>query len=322
MKTEFKPGRRPFRWTTTHSAFIFSTAFHVVLLLIVALLYPGLVKDAAETLHFQIVMVSTTDNIEQKSSADDKEAPREEQGGEASLPTPAATETSEEKTSPPPLPGFAYPTQAPSQREVQFDVTVNDEKTATLEAPALPAISSSYQVTPLRRPGALETPVENGSGTDGKGDMTAMDIYGTGGSGSGTGSGTGSGSGSGTGRKKVAAIAMDGCKLYILPPNEQPLTKEKALSLCEGITPHEEKRAVSIEMKVALREDGQPSDIQLTHSSGDKKLDSAVENLMPLMRFETSSVKGASICYLTLIVICGDEGDKGSSRTSNHSASQ
>ncbi|MGV8124276.1 MAG: energy transducer TonB [Candidatus Xenobiia bacterium LiM19] len=314
MKTEFKPGRRPFRWTTTHSAFMFSTAFHVVLLLIVALLYPGLVKDAAETLHFQIVMVSAG-SIEQQSSAEDKEASREEQGGSASLPAPSATETSEEKTSPPPLPGFAYPTQAPSPREVQFDVTVNDEKTAPQEAPALPVISSSYQVTPLRRPGALETPAENGSGTDGKGDMTAVDIYGTGGSGTGTGAGTGTGSG----RKKVAAMAMDGCKLYILPPNEQPLTKEKALSLCEGITPHEEKQAVSIEMKVALREDGQPSDIQLTHSSGDKKLDSAVENLMPLMRFE---VKGASNCYLTLIIICGDEGDKGSSRTSNHSASQ
>jgi len=293
-----------------------SIAFHVALLLIVALLYPGLVRDAAETLHFQIVMVSA-DSIEQQSPAEDEEAQMEDKGGAASLPTPAATQEAEVKTAPPPLPGFAYPTQAPSQREMRFDVTVDEEKTAPDEAPAIPAISSSYQVKADRALAALQTTAESGSGTDGKGDLTATDIYGTGGGGTG-----GSGGGTGTGRKKVAAMSMDGRKLYILPPNEQPLTKEKALSLCEGITPMEEKRAVSIEMKVALGENGQPSDIKLTHSSGDSKLDSAVESLMPLMRFEISSVKDTSTCYLTLIVICGDEVDKGSSRVSSQPASQ
>ncbi len=315
-----RPGRRPFRWTAIHNAFTFSMGFHVVLLLIVALLYPGLVKEAAETLHFQIIMVSQ-ESIEQNSPAENKneKATHEEQGGSESIPTPAATQAAEEeKTAPPPLPGFSYPTQAPSQRELTFDVTVNEENPPPQEAPALPTISSTYQRTPIRRPSALGTTLKGGYGTDGKAEKTALDLYGTGGSGSDSSSGAGNGSG----RKKVSAMTMEGCRLYILPPNIQPLAKEKALSLCEGITPHEEKRALSIEMKVLLGGNGQPSDIQLTHSSGDKKLDSALENLMPLMRFDTSSVKDASTCYLTLIVIRGDESEKGSSRTTNPSASQ
>jgi|GEM_PF-1685922 len=312
--------RRPPGWTATHSAFTFSAGFHVALLLIVSLLYPGMVHEAAENLRFQIIMVSS-DLIGQERSADSRETKDadEEQGEAATLPAPAMAQTSEkEETAPPPLPGLTYPTQAPLQREVRYDVTVDDEKPAPQEAPTLPDISQAYRRAPVQRSSASGTPEQSGSGNGGKLESTAADIYGTGGQ----GSGTGNAAGDGNGKKKVAAMAMDGCKLYILPPNDQPLTKEKALSLCEGITPPEEKRAVSIEMKVALGENGQPSGIQVTHSSGDKKLDSAVEDLMPLMRFETESLKDISSCYLTLIVICGDDIVKGSSKASSRSVSQ
>jgi hypothetical protein len=110
------------------------------------------------------------------------------------------------------------------------------------------------------------------------------------------------------GMGKISGISLDsGCRLFILPVSAHPLTTAEALPLCEGISGDEKDLALTIDFKMSLAGDGQPYDIRLVHSSGNKEVDRAAQDLMQFMRFDTSSVP--SPCYLTMLII-GRPGDR------------
>lgn len=124
--------------------------------------------------------------------------------------------------------------------------------------------------------------------------------------GSGKGSGEGSsGSSQGASGGNVSPVDVKGCKLFILPPEDHPVTLEAALPLCEGLAREEFPLARTIEFKISLSAAGQPGDIRLARSCGKREIDSAVQDLMQLMRFDTARLKEAPEYYLTMVVVCG-----------------
>lgn len=108
--------------------------------------------------------------------------------------------------------------------------------------------------------------------------------------------------GENSGKGKVSSISLDsGCRLFVLPVSSHPLTTDEALVLCEGVSSAEKDLALTIDFKMSLSGDGQPLDISLVHSSGNKEVDRAAQDLMQFMRFDTQSVP--SPCFLTMLII-------------------
>jgi outer membrane biosynthesis protein TonB len=164
------------------------------------------------------------------------------------------------------------------------------------------------QAEPQQPPSLPSTPVfeiSDSTGTSPGSAPAAETGSTTGNTGSGgTGSpGTGDGTGSGP-LKKVTGVDLEGgCKLFILPPFDHPLTIEEAMPYCEGISPAEMDLARTIEFTAVLSESGQPSEVTLTQSCGNREVDKAAQELMQFMRFETSSLKHAPLYHLTLVII-------------------
>jgi hypothetical protein len=274
--------KKKIRLLPIHVTTAISVALHLVLLFLFIILTPKAAKIAAE--HFQIVVVSEENDLDlvKEKPADPHRALTDNRDSRGQHFSPSRKA---DDSLPPPLPPPAYPTQAPPS--LPHEEPGADERSTP---PPLPLPVDETGTTAVLRP-ALKEGNDNGqigapapesgpSNQDGKPHE-------------------------GTGGKKVAALPMEGNKLFILPPRDEPLSIKKALELCEGLNPAEEARARKIEFKVRMETTGQPAEMELTRSCGDKRIDEEVKNLMDLMRFDTAGVKNLTSCYLTLILVGG-----------------
>ncbi len=282
------PGtRHPFRIRTVHVTASLSILFHLFILLMLGYFYHNERPVTADSI--QVIYVTTDDQADEVA---DKKAARLEDKD-----TPASSyEKTEQKLSerPPELPSFAYPTSMP-----QHNGASGEPGDAPPPLPGLMSQSGSEE-TPLPYPtGTPRTSIENqemaGSGEGGESPGTPLP------------SGSPGDGAAGRGTPKVAATKVEGCKLFILPLGSSPLAKEKALSLCEGLTPAEERHAKKMEITVSLESEGEPGNITLTRSCGDKRLDEEVQNMLPLMRFDGSTAGEGPLYYLTMILVFSDE---------------
>ncbi|MDQ7821640.1 MAG: energy transducer TonB [Candidatus Eremiobacteraeota bacterium] len=203
-----------------------------------------------------------------------------------------------------PSSGDAPRREAPEEKLFDVDLAKTPVITAS-EPPPLPgeAPPPLISFTQDREPPPGSPPPELTGGSP-QGDE--------GGGSAGGGSGDGTGTGAGTGAMVAPTALAGGCKLFILPPKEAPLPLTNALAFCEGITRSETFSAKSIEMTVSLDQEGQPSNIRLVRSCGNKEIDNAVLELMGLMRFDTAHLASAPQYYLTLVVVNNEISAKGS----------
>jgi outer membrane biosynthesis protein TonB len=281
------------RWRTIHGTTLLSLGLHILLLILIIIAMPKGAKIAAE--HFQIVVVSDEndlDLIKERQAVSGRTLDREK--GALNQMKPPSNQAAD--TPPPPLPPPAYPTQAPPLPQITSGATGKHEP------PPLPLSAEEQGTTTMVNP-------LPGEGREEPGDGKGPPINDTENLASNPGE-----EGPGAGEKRVSAFPMEGNKLFILPPRDESLPIRRALRLCEGLTPREEAVARKIEFRVSLESNGQPSEIELTRSCGDKKLDEEVKNLMNLMRFDTGTVKSLSSCYLTLVIVGGKPVAKGDKR--------
>jgi len=272
---------------TIHAAAAISILFHLCILLMIGYCYHHERPVSADSI--QVFYVTAGEEAREETrnetvrKADDHIPARSYRDAEQKL-----------NEKPPELPSFAYPTNMPRQN------AASDEPGEA--PPPLPGILSQNgtEGTPIPYPTGIprrlpENEDTAGSGKGGQNPCTPHP------------SGSPRGGEVGSGAQRVAATRIEGCRLFILPLGSSPLAKEKALSLCEGLTPAEERHARKMELTVALGNEGEPGDITLTRSCGDRRLDEEVQAMLPLMRFDASTAGEGPLYYLTMILVFSDE---------------